>query len=207
MELFKSKLPQFVDDHVGGLRLKENNTLLKLAVMPLEDIHLYSNIEHESEINGDHKTINYFTIIAILILFIAWVNYINLSTARAIERANEVGVRKVLGAHRWQLIRQFLFESAIINIVAISFSIGLVAAAQPLFAKLGATHILGANIWSDKALWGAILLLLIVGILFSPKEWTTLQVATVIWIVLAALLLWFGNSLISRLLDKKITSQ
>jgi sensor histidine kinase YesM len=50
-----------------------------------------------------------------------------------------------------------------------------------------------------------ILILVIVGILFSPKEWTTLQVATVIWIVLAALLLWFGNSLISRLLDKKIT--
>lgn len=167
MALFKSKLPQFVDDYVGGRELKKSGTVLKLNVMPLEDIHLYSHIEHEPEINGDASTIQYLSLIAVLILCIAWINYINLSTARAIERANEVGVRKVLGAERPQLIKQFLFESVIINIAAIIFSIGVFAAAQPLLSRLGASHIHAVNIWADKSFWGAILALLFAGILFS----------------------------------------
>jgi len=164
---FEDKLPQFVDEFVGGLELKEQGTLLKLWVMALEDIHLNSNIQHESEINGDAATVKYLTIIAFIILFIAWVNYINLSTARAIERANEVGVRKVLGAERKQLIKQFIFESALINIVAIFISLSLVALAQPVFSELGANHLLKINIWGNFTFWLTVGTLFVSGILFS----------------------------------------
>lgn len=167
IRLFESKLPQFVDDFVGGIELKENGTLLKLWVMPLEDIHLYSKIEHESEINGDARTITYLSIIAILILSIAWVNYINLSTARVIERANEVGVRKVMGAQKNQLIKQFIFESSIINICAVTVAVGLVLIAQPLFAQLGASHMLEMNIFENQIFWIAILSLFVLGVIFS----------------------------------------
>lgn len=167
MDQFKSKLPQFVDEYVGGLELKENGTVLKLGVMPLEDIHLHSNIEHESEVNGDYRTVNYLSIIALMILLTAWVNYINLSTARAIERASEVGVRKVLGADRSQIIRQFLLESALINVVAIVLAVVLVGLFQPLFHRLGASHILAVNIWTNQTFWVAIVSLLFFGIIIS----------------------------------------
>jgi putative ABC transport system permease protein len=167
IESFEAKLPGFVDEFVGGLSLKEEGTLLKLWVMALKDIHLHSNIQHESEINGDAATIKYLTIIAFIILFIAWVNYINLSTARAIERANEVGVRKVLGAQKKQLIKQFLFESALINLIAILFSLTLVALAQPLFSKLGADHLVNLNIWESLTFWMTVGILFVTGIIFS----------------------------------------
>jgi putative ABC transport system permease protein len=167
MENFKAKLPQFVDEHVGGLELKKTNTVLKLNLMPLEDIHLYSHIEHEAEVNGDAKTVRYFSIIALLILFIAWVNYINLSTARAIERANEVGVRKVLGADRQQLIGQFLFESVMLNLFALLTAIGLVALAQLVFAQTGASQMLAAHIWTNTSFWMMIALLFFVGTIVS----------------------------------------
>ncbi len=167
IELFKSKLPKFVDEQVGGLELKKTNTLLKLGLMPLEDIHLKSNIEHESEINGDIRTVNYFSIIAMLILLIAWVNYINLSTATAIERANEVGVRKVLGAFRWQLTKQFIIESVLIQLVAIFIAIGLVFAAQPFLKIFGAAHIISGSLWSNTAFWIAVSFLFIGGVVFS----------------------------------------
>lgn len=164
---FEAKLPDFVDDFVDGISLKETGTLLKLWVMALEDIHLNSNIQHEAEINGDAATVKYLTIIAFIILFIAWVNYINLSTARAIERANEVGVRKVLGAEKKQLIKQFIFESSLINLVAILLSLSLVALAQPVFSKLGADHLLKLSIWGDLTFWMVVGILFIAGILFS----------------------------------------
>ncbi len=70
----------------------------------------------EAEVNGNGKSVSFLLLIAIFIIVIAWINYINLSTARALERAKEVGVRKVMGSYRGQLIRQFLFESFVIQL-------------------------------------------------------------------------------------------
>ncbi len=163
----ETRLPQFVDDHVGGLTLKENGVTLKLAMMPLEDIHLHSNIEHEAEVNGDANSITYLSVIAVLILVIAWVNYINLSTARSMERATEVGVRKVMGAQKTQLIKQFLFESSLVNLLALGLAVVMVWLSQPLFERLDAGQVLSQNIWSNPYFWLAVGLLLLAGILFS----------------------------------------
>src|SRR5690606_14786923 len=81
----------------------------EFLLQPLTDIHLYSNLlqESEPEEQGDGDAVYFLLIIAGFILVIAWVNYVNLSTARSVERANEVGVRKALGAIRKQLVSQF----------------------------------------------------------------------------------------------------
>src|SRR5262249_44484336 len=77
----------------------------------------------EAEVNGDGQTVSFLFLIGVLIIFIAWINYINLATARSVERAKEVGVRKVLGAFRADLIRQFLTESFILNFIALAIAV------------------------------------------------------------------------------------
>ncbi|MEO8174579.1 MAG: ABC transporter permease, partial [Sediminibacterium sp.] len=117
---FESKLVAFCDAHINNDEWrKKNNSRNELHVLPLTDIHLYSNYNQEAEVNGDGQTVSFLFLIGVLIIFIAWINYINLATARSIERAREVGVRKVLGALRSNLIGQFLTESFVLNIIAL----------------------------------------------------------------------------------------
>jgi putative ABC transport system permease protein len=98
--------------------LKEKNQRDVLALQPLHDIHLTSNLAEEPEQNGDQRIVSFLALIGIFVMIIAWINYVNLSTAKAMERAREVGVRKVMGAFKVHLIRQFLIESALINLLA-----------------------------------------------------------------------------------------
>lgn len=93
-----------------------------LTLTPLQDIHLYSNFNQEAEVNGSAQTVSFLFLVALLIIAIAWVNYINLATARSVERAREVGVRKVLGALRQHLMRQFLIECLLMNLFALILS-------------------------------------------------------------------------------------
>ncbi|RJP66951.1 MAG: ABC transporter permease [Ignavibacteriales bacterium] len=105
-------------------------------LQPLTYIHLHSNLRFEHEENGNLKTISFLIIISIIILLIAWINYINLSTARSIERAREVGLRKVVGAGFRSLIPQFLLESFVINLIAVVFSLSLVGLTYPYWIKM-----------------------------------------------------------------------
>ncbi|MFH1194894.1 MAG: ABC transporter permease [bacterium] len=102
-------------------------------LQPLTDIHLNSNLRFEHEENGSAKTVYFLFIVAIVILLLAWINYINLSTARSIERAKEVGLRKVVGAGFQTLVRQFLLESFIINFIAVCISVLAVEITYPLW--------------------------------------------------------------------------
>lgn len=129
-----AKLPQLISKYSPDLA--ERNRRDELALQPLEAIHLHSDLAEEPEPNGNADNVFAMLIIAFFIIVIAWVNYINLSTAKAMERANEVGVRKAMGAFKKQLVLQFMLESAIINLAAIAFSLLIIFLALPLFNSI-----------------------------------------------------------------------
>lgn len=120
---FPSFCEQYLNQHKWA---KENKMKYEMYLLPLKDIHLHSIYTQEAAVNGDHRRVGFLFLLAFIIMGIAWVNYVNLSTARSVERAKEVGVRKVLGALRSNLVVQFLFESFLFNII--SLVIGLLAA-------------------------------------------------------------------------------
>jgi putative ABC transport system permease protein len=130
-KVVESKFPAIVDKYNPELKTRNQRDVLFLQ--PLKDIHLKSNLAEEPEPNGDERIVFFLGIIGIFVIVIAWINYINLSTAKAMERAKEVGVRKVMGAFKAQLIRQFLVEAAVINFLAIVTAVALAALALPSF--------------------------------------------------------------------------
>jgi putative ABC transport system permease protein len=103
---------------------------------PIKDIHLHSNKSFEPEVNGNIKVVYVMLAIAVFVIFIVWVNYVNLSTARAMERAREVGIRKVMGSLRLQLVQQFLAESVIVNLLAGILAFTFFYTALPFFHEL-----------------------------------------------------------------------
>ncbi|MFC2088090.1 ABC transporter permease [Calditrichota bacterium] len=105
-------------------------------LQPITEIHLYSHRQQEISVNNDVNTIILFSSIAFLILFIACINYMNLTNARSIRRGKEVGIRKVVGARRKQLILQFLGESVTMTILALGLSILIIQLALPAFNNL-----------------------------------------------------------------------
>jgi putative ABC transport system permease protein len=128
-------LPAFAQKYAGD-DMKRTGYQLSFTLQPLKDIHLRSKYDYEFDGNGNLTYLKYLGIAALFILFIAWINYINLSTARSLDRSKEVGVRKVIGASRFQLIRQFLAESSILNITAILLGILIFKLTLPWFSNL-----------------------------------------------------------------------
>src|SRR5205814_25399 len=130
----QAKFPAFSQRHFQGNKVSGSDE--KFYLQPLSKAHLYSDFEYEIGKTGSATVVWGLLIIAVLIIVIAWVNYINLATAKSIERAKEVGVRKVAGATKRQLIKQFLSESLIINIIALIFSLLIVTLVQHGFNSL-----------------------------------------------------------------------
>jgi putative ABC transport system permease protein len=159
----EAKLPPYIEKN--GTREGESERT-KFVLQPLADIHLYSDLIQEARVNGNGRTVYFLLIIALFILVIAWVNYINLSTARAIERAKEVGVRKAIGAAKRQLVGQFLSEALMINFFAALIGLFLVAIAIPLFNEIAGKH-LTFSIFTDPNLWLALAALFLIGTLLS----------------------------------------
>ncbi len=115
-EEMDKQFPAFIDRH-GGERL--GSSRVDFDLIPLRDIHLRSNINQEMTANGDLGAVQFLLIIGIFILTIAWINYINLYTAKASERSREVGIRKALGSSKKSLITQFFVEAAFVNCLAV----------------------------------------------------------------------------------------
>jgi putative ABC transport system permease protein len=119
--------PAFQDRHEGP----NASTYSVLDLMKLTDIHLYSHLDSEIEANGDIQYVYLFSAIAIFILIIACINYMNLATAKSAMRAKEVGMRKVIGAVRSQLIKQFLSESILLVLVSLLLAVIIVVLCLP----------------------------------------------------------------------------
>lgn len=136
----------------------------RLILQPLSEIYLHSQSIATYAPGGDSTYVYAFTAIAIFILIIACINFMNLATARSANRAKEVGLRKVVGAHRGQLIGQFLSESVLLSIISLIVAIGLTFACLPSFNNLAGKE-LGFNIFQNgPMLLGLISITLFVGI-------------------------------------------
>ncbi len=125
---FEKKFPAFLQKHVGT----ERNKNYQLHLQPLNEIH-FSSLNYDFARTIDKKYLLAFSVIALFILFIACINFMNLATARSAGRVKEVGLRKVVGAHRFQLIKQFLAESVLMTLIALVVAIVLVKLILPHF--------------------------------------------------------------------------
>ncbi len=160
------KLPVEVDKYIGpqlekamGLTLAQfrtNGNSLGFEVQPLTSIHLHSALSGELEANGDVRYVYMFSAVAVFMLLIACINFVNLSTASAGKRAKEVGIRKVLGSMRGPLISQFLSESLLLTFFSTFIAIGLVYLALPFFNAMADQHLV-LHWWSSPWLVPALL--------------------------------------------------
>jgi putative ABC transport system permease protein len=140
----KTQLPDFLDKYVhfpGAPSNFKSHTTTALTLQKLTDIHLHSHLDDEIEENGDIKRVYIFSAIALFILLIACINYMNLSTARSALRAKEIGIRKVVGAERKEIISQFLSESVLITWVAMILAMILTSLLLPLVDKLSGQNL------------------------------------------------------------------
>ncbi|MFY0592534.1 ABC transporter permease [Roseivirga sp.] len=159
-----AKLPAMMDKYMP--EMAERNAKHVLHMQPLNRIHLDSKLSDEAEQNGDAEPITFLSIIAIFIIVIAWVNYVNLATSRSLDRAREVGIRKVLGSLRGQLIRQFLFESVVVNFLAVALALGIVVLVLPAFYQISGIPE-GVVIWENQMLWAALGSVFLIGSIVS----------------------------------------
>lgn len=120
-DAFASKLPAFLEKYMGK-DMREKNYRSALIFQPLTDVYLNNSAPYEVELKGNRQTVYFLSIIALFVIVIAWVNYVNLSTAKATQRAKEVGIRKVVGSTMPQLIGQFLLESVLMNMIAVAIA-------------------------------------------------------------------------------------
>jgi putative ABC transport system permease protein len=146
-------------------QFKKGGGYVLATLTPLTDIHLNSNRTAELEGNGNIQFVFIFSAIAIFILLIACVNFMNLSTARSFNRAKEVGVRKVLGSLRINLIQQFLSESVLISFIALIFAVLIAWLLMPYFNQLAGKTIRVNTIFQPGMLFSLVILMLIVGLL------------------------------------------
>lgn len=145
-----------------------SNTSLEMVFQPIQDIHLNSDGLNDpiTKNEGSLENVKIYTVVALFILFIAWINYINLTTAQAMRRAREVGVRKAIGANRNQLTRQFLLESALTNFISASLALGVAYALLPMLNDMLGLA-LEFTLLADFKFCFSFLLILILGVFIS----------------------------------------
>ena len=163
--LVEDKLNQLLRKHheVG------NPIIKKASLQPITDIYLKS--DQLSDIGyfntvGNQRAIQFFSIISFLILLVAWINYINLATAKASKRTKEVGIRKSLGALRRELINQFLLESIVLNTIAAILAVGVAVALLPVLNSMVGKN-LGISLFLEPIFWLGFVLIVLLGALLS----------------------------------------
>ena len=151
--------------HTSGADLEKAGDHFRCRIFPLTDVHLHSNKSGELEANGNIQFVYIFSVIAVLILLIACVNFMNLSTARSANRAREVGIRKVAGSTKGQLIIQFLTESVLLSLFSLVLALGIAVLLLPMFNQLAGKSLHPGVLFSGRFLPILLLLVLLVGCL------------------------------------------
>lgn len=172
----EKKFPAFIEKYVGpqaaqavgeGFTMEKflaSGNKFEYTLMPLPDIHLHSDLTGDFDGNGNIAYVYLFSAIALFILVIACINFMNLSTARSSTRAKEVGVRKVMGSLRPHLVRQFLTESVLLSLFSFLLALGIAFLFLPGFNVLSQKNL--TLPWSSPMFYGIILLAaLTVGVL------------------------------------------
>ncbi len=162
---FEKRIANVIEKNKGESLRKINRKEI-VHLQPVREIHLHSKLQQEIKESGDNQAVNFLSIIAVIILLMAWVNYINLSTAKSLERAKEVGIRKVVGVTRLQLIKQFIIESLFINTIAIIISIVLLKYSLP-FLNMVTEKPITLSLSSDFLFLLLIVLAILIGSFFT----------------------------------------
>ncbi len=159
----EAKLSAFVDRHLGEVAHATFESLA-LRLQALTGIYLHSDLQGEAGPTGDPTRLYVFSLVGVFILLIACVNFTNLATARAAQRAKEVGLRKAIGAWRSQLIGQFLAESVLVSLAAFVLALGLSQLLLPAFNALAGKDV--GTLWSYGGRYALLLagLALVVGL-------------------------------------------
>ncbi len=157
---FEKKLLPLYDKYLASI-FAQYNIKIRFGIRPITAIHLHSEMQGEPEELGSISYIYIFAAIAFFMLLIACINYMNLTTARSARRSKEIGIRKVTGSSRWQLISQFLVESTLTAFVALALSLGFIALLLPLFNSLS-----GKSITLDTLLRADTLLMALAVVVF-----------------------------------------
>lgn len=148
-----SRFPAFIDKHLKSVYgAAEPSKMTTLDLQPLKSIHLHSNMDDEGGSNGDIKRVYIFSAIALFILLIACINYMNLSTARSSLRAREIGIRKVVGARKGALVAQFLSESVLICWLAILLAAALSFMLLPVISRITGQELSMDWLWQPSML-------------------------------------------------------
>ena len=173
---FEKNFDQYIDKYVlpeakqfmninSMEEFKKAGNSLVYSLMPLTDIHLHSNRSFELSPSGNIQYVYIFSAVALFILMIACINFMNLTTARSANRAREVGIRKVLGTEKGQLVKQFLFESTVMVIMALLIAIPVVWLVLPLFNDMSAKRMTAGSLFSPYILPLLIALPFVVGLM------------------------------------------
>ena len=159
----EKKLPPLTDKYIGT-KAREVGQKMLFTLQPLTGIHLQSHLEGEIEANGDIRYVYIFSLIAAFILLIACINFMNLSTARSADRGKEVGLRKVLGAHRKRLIFQFLTESIGFSLLSLGLALCAVWIMLPISNRIAGKDIHMTTLMSPSVIMGLFLLMVFTGL-------------------------------------------
>ena len=157
-----TKLSTFLEKYIGP-DMKKSKIYWSYFLQPLQDLHLKSDLRYEIRSNNSLAFVGIFAAVGFIVLLLACMNYVNLSTAYSADRFKEVGVRKVMGAYRNQLVLQYLVESVLLVFISLIFSVTWIELARPLFESLTGTEI--TSLYSIGTLASLFMIALLVGLL------------------------------------------
>lgn len=168
---FEQVIAKYVDTQLKKVlgssiaELKKSGSTFKFWMMPMTDIHLKSTQSQELGGNGNIEYVYIFSIVALFVLLIACINFMNLSTARASQRAKEVGVRKVMGSERGQLMFQFFAECILVSVIALFIALILVVGLIQFFNEISAKTLSISSLLNFKIVAITAIMPIIVGLL------------------------------------------